>query len=122
MQVHSELQQKADDRQAAIAHRLALQYTILQEPAMYNIRYSAALKARQCNFSSSTFGSGEIADDVLTVPCMQEFTNLAILAYECGYDECTVKEEMATSPLEVNITHMYLQTCVARKSDKRRQT
>ena len=32
---------------------------------------------------------------------LQEFTSLAILAYECGYDECTVKEEMSTSPLEV---------------------
>ena len=45
MQVRCEVQQMADDRQAAIAHRLALQYTILQEPAMYNVRYSQALKA-----------------------------------------------------------------------------
>ena len=45
VQAFSGLQQSADDRQAAIAHRLALQYTILQEPAMHNIRYSHALKA-----------------------------------------------------------------------------
>lgn len=46
MQVHAEVKQKADDRQAALAHRLALQYTILQEPALHNVRYSHALKAR----------------------------------------------------------------------------
>ena len=45
VQVLSESQQSAGDRHAAIAHRLALQYTILQEPAMHNIRYSHALKA-----------------------------------------------------------------------------
>ncbi|CAL5225303.1 g8104 [Coccomyxa viridis] len=86
MKAFSVLQQSAGDRQAAIAHRLALQYTILQEPAMHNIRYSHALK---------------------------DFTGLAILAYECGYDECTVKEEMASSPLEgLNHDECLLYTCV----------
>ncbi|CAK0735851.1 hypothetical protein CVIRNUC_000650 [Coccomyxa viridis] len=86
LKVLCELQQSMGGRQAAIAHRLALQYTILQEPAMHNIRYSAALK---------------------------EFTSLAILAYECGYDEGTVKEEMASSPLEgLDHDECLLYTCV----------
>lgn len=108
MQVHAEVKQKADDRQAALAHRLALQYTILQEPALHNVRYSHALKARlflpypghsvTCSLKAILTMRQSSAQAPLL---LQEFTSLAILAYECGYDECTVKEEMSTSPLEV---------------------
>ena len=31
----------------------------------------------------------------------QDFTDVAILAYECGYTEDTVKQEMQAAPLQV---------------------
>ena len=107
MQVRAEVRQKADDRQAALAHRLALQYTILQEPALHNVRYSHALKARlyfipRASNRLQLEGHSNMRQSSAQAPLLlQEFTSLAILAYECGYDECTVKEEMSTSPLEV---------------------
>ena len=42
-QVWCQAQPEVEDAQLAIAHRLGLQYMILQRPAMHNVRYSAAM-------------------------------------------------------------------------------
>jgi hypothetical protein len=39
---------KLEDSHLILAHKLALQYQVLQEPAQHNIRYSIAMKVRLC--------------------------------------------------------------------------
>jgi hypothetical protein len=113
VQVQCRAQPKLEDAQLAIAHRLGLQYMMLQRPAMHNIRYSAAMTvfalhyyAQQEDMQSVSASDGRAAG-------MQEFTNVAILAYECGYTEDTVKQEMLAAPLQdVDLDECLLYTMV----------
>ena len=100
MQVHCHAQPRLEDAQLAIAHRLGLQYMILQRPAMHNVRYSTAMTVCSMFLSQCSRGSMHCACSRRAAACMQEFTNVAILAYECGYTEDTVKQEMLAAPLQ----------------------
>ena len=83
---------RLEDSHSLLAHQLALQYTILQEPAQHNILYSTAMKAslHPCKSMHKLPIHAVAAPDMATpLLTFQDFTSLAILLYECGYTCCS---------------------------------
>jgi len=85
---------------AAIPLLLAESYYALQDPAMLNMRYSEAVQvirqalmsASQIQFCSHYDHDGRHCVDKALF--LQNFARTAVTAYECGYSEDTLRQEL----------------------------
>lgn len=55
MQIACHTEPRIEEAQVALAQRLALQYAVLQTPALYNVRYSAAMKVSTEDYCPCAF-------------------------------------------------------------------
>ena len=76
---------------AAVPLLLAQSYYALQHPATLNIRYSEAVKA--C-LATLLFWIPVRSNCKLHMPSLQRFAETAVTAYECGYAEETLRQEL----------------------------
>ena len=83
-----------------LGSQLAESYTILQKPAKHNISFTKALEAGHSPFNTMMKAPVQTLQTTLphavssAATFLQDFTDKAVLAYECGYSESLVREEM----------------------------
>ena len=81
---------------AAIPLQLAEAYFALQNPATLNIRYSQAVKVHlpQHNRNYCRLHAILIDNNSTLLIILQQFVVAAVVAYECGYTEDTLRQEL----------------------------
>ena len=93
---------KTETTEAALSRRLAEQYLVVQDPARHNTLYKTALKVGHCMTGAGAACTGlilSIRDTRDTCTRMlaggeQAFATSAILAYECGYSEDSLRGQL----------------------------